>query len=159
MTPEETLIEQVSELLERKRHREALKQVREAWAQGTRSVNLKLLEAEACKGLLPPDVKGAMTAYQEAIALEPDNWRPYNDLGVCLMNEGRRHLPDAVETLHQARDRAPADEPGPSLNLALAYLRCGYRNEGVSLTEQIVRELSPDHPLHAQAVVLLDSLR
>ncbi|WNG14797.1 tetratricopeptide repeat protein [Cystobacter fuscus] len=157
MTPHDKLVQQVSEFLERKRNREALKLVREAWAQGTRSVHLKLLEAEACKALLPPDTTGALRAYEEAIALEPDNWRAYNDMGLYLMSEGKRYLQRAVEVLEEARRRAPT-QPEPSLNLVLAYARTGRDNESVELAQQILRDLPADHPLHPQATALVEAL-
>ncbi|MDY7227052.1 tetratricopeptide repeat protein [Hyalangium sp. s54d21] len=156
--PEAALFHRAARLLERKRGREALKHLREGWAQGTRSLPLKLLEAEACEMLQPPDMPGVIHAYEEAIAFAPEHWEPYTRLGVCLLKEGHRHMPRAIELLETARRLEPT-MPETSLNLVLAYVKAQRMAEALALAQQVVDGLAPQHPLHAQATRLLEDLR
>ncbi|MDC0710712.1 tetratricopeptide repeat protein [Stigmatella sp. ncwal1] len=156
--PEVALFHQASMLLNRKRGREALTLLREGWEQGTRSLPLKLLEAEACEDLQPPDMPGVFRAYEEAIVFAPDHWEPYTRLGVSLLKEGHRHEPRAIELLETARRLEPA-MPETSLNLVLAYVKAQRIPEALALAQQVVQGLAPEHPLHAQATSLLDALR
>ncbi len=157
-TPEVALFHLASRLLERKRGREALKLLREGWEQGTRSLPLKLLEAEAYELLQPPDMPGVIRAYEEAIAFAPNHWEPYTRLGVCLLREGHRYEPRAIELLETARRLEPA-MPETSLNLVLAYVKAQRLDEALTLAQLVVDGLRPDHPLHAQASSLLEELR
>ncbi|ADO75082.1 tetratricopeptide repeat protein [Stigmatella aurantiaca] len=157
-TPDVALFHQASMLLARKRGREALKLLREGWEHGTRSLPLKLLEAEACKDLQPPDMPGVFRAYEEAIAFAPDHWEPYTRLGVSLLKEGHRYEPRAIELLETARRLEPS-MPETSLNLVLAYVKAQRIPEALALAQQVVEGLAPEHPLHVQATSLLEALR
>jgi Flp pilus assembly protein TadD len=156
--PDVALFHKASGLLERKRGREALKLLREGWEQGTRSLPLKLLEAEACEMLQPPDMAAVIHAYEEAIAFAPEHWEPYTRLGICLLKEGHRHEARAIELLETARRLEPS-KPEASLNLVLAYVKAQRLPEALALAQQIMEGLAPEHPLHAQAASLLDDLR
>jgi Flp pilus assembly protein TadD len=156
--PEVALFHQAARLLERKRGREALKLLREGWEQGMRSLPLKLLEAEACEMLQPPDMPRVIHAYEEAIALAPDDWEPYTRLGVCLLKEGHRYEARAIELLETARRLEPT-KPETSLNLVLAYVKAQRLAEALTLAQQVVDGLAPEHPLYAEATGLLEGLR
>jgi Flp pilus assembly protein TadD len=136
--PEVALFLQASKFLERKRGREALKLLREGWAQGTRSLPLKLLDAES--------------------AWAPGHWEPYTRLGVCLLKEGHRHERRAVELLETAHQLEPP-MPETSLNLVLAYVKAQRIGEARALAQQVVERLPPEHPLYTQAPQLLEALR
>jgi Flp pilus assembly protein TadD len=156
--PDAVLFQEAARLLGRKRGREALKLLREGWARGTRSLPLKLLEAEACEVLQPPDIPGVIRAYEEAIALAPEHWEPYTRLGVCLLKEGHRHEARAIALLETARRLEPS-MPETSLNLVLAYVKARRIPEALALAQQVVEGLPLEHPLHAQASRLLEDLR
>lgn len=154
---EETLIQQANELMQRSRNRDALKLLREASEKGLRTVALKLLEADACEGLLPPDVAGATRAYEEAIALEPEQWVIYSNMGLFILRQGgMRDLTRAIQVLEEARRRGP-NRPEPLLNLALAYLKGGRTADAVALATQLVQGLPPQHPLVSQAQQIVES--
>lgn len=152
------LVRKVSALLEGRRNREALELLREASTRGLRTVPLKLLEASACEGLLPSDVTGALRAYEEALALDPEDWVASTNMGLFLLRQGQRHVPRAIEVLEQARRRAPS-RPEPALNLAIAYVRAGRNAEAAPLARQLEAGLPPDHPLRPQARSLAELLR
>ncbi|NMO17479.1 tetratricopeptide repeat protein [Pyxidicoccus fallax] len=156
--PVSALLREASELMERKRNRDALKLLRAGWDKGLRSVELKLLEAEACRALLPPDMPAAVRAYEEAISLAPEDWKPLTHLGICLLSEGQRHLPRATEALETARRLAP-ELPETALNLILAYVKGNRLPEARELGRQVEEALPPDHPLRVQAGSLLEDLR
>ncbi|KFE71748.1 tetratricopeptide repeat protein [Hyalangium minutum] len=155
--PEEALFHEIARLLRLKRGREALQRVREGWAQGTRSLPLKLLEAEACELLHPPDMPGVIHAYEEAIAFAPQHWEPYTRLGVCLLKQGHRHEPRAIELLETARRLEPA-KPETGLNLVLAYIKAQRLDEAFALAKQVVEGLTSAHPLHPQATRLMEDV-
>ncbi|WP_225408473.1 tetratricopeptide repeat protein [Stigmatella hybrida] len=156
--PDVALFHEASRLVDRKRGREALTLLREGWEQGTRSLPLKLLEAEACKVLQPPDMPGVIHAYEEAIAFAPEHWEPYTRLGVCLLKEGHRHEPRAIELLETARRLEPG-MPETSLNLVLAYVKAQRIAEARALAQQVVEGLTPGHSLYEKATRLLEVLR
>nr|WP_164016356.1 tetratricopeptide repeat protein [Pyxidicoccus trucidator] len=158
LEPASALLQEATSLLERKRNREAFKLLRDGWDKGLRSLELKLLEAEACKALHPPDMSGALRAYEEAIALVPEDWRPLTHLGICLLSEGHRHLQRATEALEAARRLAPS-LPETSLNLILAYVKGNRLPEARELARQVEATLPPEHPLRVQAASLLEDLR
>jgi tetratricopeptide (TPR) repeat protein len=155
---EQALIAQVNELMQRSRNREALKLLREASTQGLRTVALKLLEADACESMLPPDVNGATRAYEEAIALAPNDWVIYSNMGLFILRHGGlREVSRAIQVLEEARRRNPT-RPEPALNLALAYLKGGRNAEAVDMATQLVQGLPPEHPLATQARQIAESV-
>ena len=149
---------QARELLDRKRNREALKLLRQASERGVRTVPLKLMEAEACAGLLPTDVPGAIQAYEDAMALDPQGWVVCSNFGLFLQEQGYRYVPRALEVLREAHRRAPT-RPEPALNLALAYYKSDQRAESLTLAEQLEAALPLEHPLYPQARLLVETLR
>lgn len=155
--PERALIQQVNGLLQGNRGREALRLLREAATQGPLTVGLKLLEAEACEAVLPPELGRARRAYEEAIALAPTWWMGYSDMGLFILRRGGpRELPHAIQLLEEARRQNPA-RPEPVLNLALASLKGGRHAEAVSLATRLVQGLPPPHPIAVQAQQLIAS--
>lgn len=156
--PQVEVYKQARELLDRKRNREALKVLRQASEQGLRTVPLKLMEAEACAGLLPTDVPGAIQAYEDAMALDPQGWVVCSNFGLFLQEQGYRYVPRALEVLREAHRRAPT-RPEPALNLALAYYKSDQRAESLTLAEQLEAALPLEHPLYPQARLLVETLR
>lgn len=156
--PHAAVAEQAMALLGQKRAREARKVLSQAAEQGKRSVLLKLLEAEACKGLVPPDSTGAIKAYEEALALEPGNWVPHNDLALFLLEEGMRHLPRAIQSLEEARKLAPA-QPEPALNLVVAYGRAKRIPDALALVQKVLADMTLEPAQRTQAQTLLAELK
>jgi Flp pilus assembly protein TadD len=156
--PEVELARQALQFVELKRGREALTLLREAEAQGMRSLPLKLLEAEASKLLQPPDLECVIHAYEEAIALAPEHWEAYTRLGVFLLKQGRRYEVRAIERLETARRLEPS-MPETSLNLVLAYVKAQRIAEARDLAQQVVKGLTPGHALYEEATRLLEALR
>jgi Flp pilus assembly protein TadD len=154
----ESLFRQAATLLRNSRNREALAMLREASDKGLRSAALKMLEASACEALLPSDVSGAIRAYEEAIALDSEDWTASNNLGLFLLRQGQRHVPRAIEVLQESRRRAPR-RPEPALNLALAYVKAGRNTDGAELARQLEADLPLEHPLYGQARSLVEMLR
>jgi Flp pilus assembly protein TadD len=155
---------QITALIERGQAREALKRVREAQAQGVRTLGLKLIEGWACEAQLPPDVKGAIRVYEEACAAFPTHWMPRNALGVLLMRQGLRHGPDstytkdAIKALEEAVRCAP-EEAEPRFNLAQVYFQCARFAEAATVARRLVDEVKTSDPvIHGHASKLLTAL-
>jgi Flp pilus assembly protein TadD len=152
------VFEQASEMMKSLRTREALELLSGAYKRGMRSsVWLKLLEADAYERLRPPDAPKALRAYEEAIALEPKDWIPYNNMGLFILRQGGPDaLSRAIKALEQACDRAP-QEPGPVLNLAISYAKDKKKEMAQDLARQLVENLPEQHPLLPKARELLGS--
>ena len=58
----------------------------------------------------------AIGMYEKAISVNPKHPRPYNNLGVALMNRGK--IDEASEVLHKALEKAPED-PNTHYNLGV----------------------------------------
>ncbi|WNG14107.1 tetratricopeptide repeat protein [Cystobacter fuscus] len=157
-TEEEALIQQVNGLLDNKQYREARKLLREASEKGLRSAGLKLLEADTCEALFPPDIAGAARAYEDAVELAPREWVTHSNLGLFILRQGGMHeVSRAIQVLEEARRLDPT-RPEPALNLALAYHKGGRDTEAADLARRLVHDLPAAHPLAVQARQLAESL-
>jgi cytochrome c-type biogenesis protein CcmH/NrfG len=107
----------------------------------------------------PPDVPGAIAAYEAASDMDPDGWEPANNLGNLLMRSGNdKDLGRAIDALEEARRRGP-DEPAPKLNLALAYARKKEKSKAKALANELVKSGLPKaDPIREEAERLLKAL-
>lgn len=100
----------------------------------------------------------AMAELRQAIELAPQEWKPYNDLGMFLNERSKTHpevAKEAVAALENATCLAPAGEPAPRFNLALAYWNAKRPNEARAAAEDLVRAIPPGHRLEKSARDLL----
>jgi len=143
------------------RTREALEKIQFLESRGVRTAQLKSTLGVLLQAREPPDVEGALKAYEEGMALDPEDWRCACDLGLLLLQRGKppeRALPRAITVLEEARRRAP-DRQEVLLNLALAYVRAGDRPKALGLAKQVVAlELPAGDPAREQAERLVKKL-
>lgn len=141
---------------------EALALCRHMEEGGMVTAQSKSIEGMVLEGLEPPDVAGAVEAYEAAMKLDPEDWRAPNNLGNLLLSTDAgnpdENLAVAVDVLAEARRRAPS-RPEPTLNLALAYARLGKKDEARAQASQAL-ELMPESEadLRDQATRLLKAL-
>lgn len=140
---------------------EALEKMKALDAKGVRTARLRSALAVVYQAKTPPDLAGAMKAYEEAMALDVDDWRAACDLGLLLLQKGEppeRAVPRAITVLEEARRRAPGRQE-VLLNLALAYVRAGDRAKALELAKQVVELKLPDgDPAREQAERLVKKL-
>lgn len=152
---------QVVTLLGGGRLTDAVAKVRELEGQGLRSASLKMSEGMALQGMDPPDVEGAIRAYEQAMSMDAQDWKAPCNLGLLLLQKGQppeRALPRAVTVLTEAMRRAP-DRPEVLLNLALAHVRQNDRPKALELARKVVAlELPEGNPAREQAERLVKKL-
>jgi tetratricopeptide (TPR) repeat protein len=143
------------------RFKEAMEKMKALDDKGIRTAQLRSSLAIVYQSKTPPDLAGAMTAYEEAMALDTEDWRAACDLGLLLLQRGdppERAIPRAITVLEEARRRAPARQE-VLLNLALAYVRAGNRAKALDLANQVVALKLPDgDPAREQAERLVKKL-
>jgi Flp pilus assembly protein TadD len=79
------------------------------------------------------DLEGAIRAYREYLAVEPDSVEARSNLGVVLARTGR--YPEAIAAYNRALATSPGN-PALLLNLGLAYYKTGRPSEAASRFEQ-----------------------
>ncbi|MHB8876541.1 MAG: tetratricopeptide repeat protein [Myxococcaceae bacterium] len=146
-------------LMAQKRFDDALQICRALNERDESTPTSKGVEAMVLECMDPPDLPGAIAAYEAAADLDPDNWEPANNLGNLLMRTGSdKELGRAIEALEEARRRAP-DEPAPKLNLALAYARKKDKARSKALAAELVKGALPKaDPIRVEAERLLKTL-
>jgi Flp pilus assembly protein TadD len=148
-------------LLGEGRLKDAVAKVRALEKQGVRTASLKMSEGMALQGMDPPDVEGAIRAYEQAMSLDVQDWKAACNLGLLLLQQGQpqeRALARAVTVLTEAMRRGP-DRPEVLLNLALAYVRQNNRPKALELARKVVAlELPPGNPAREQAERLVKKL-
>jgi tetratricopeptide (TPR) repeat protein len=140
---------------------EAMAKMRALDEKGVKTARLRSALAIALQAKSPPDLAGAMQAYQEAMQLDPEDWRAACDLGLLLLQKGEPKemaVARAVTVLEEARRRAPGRQE-VLLNLALAYVRANDRAKALDLAKQVVALKLPDgDPAREQAERLVKKL-
>jgi len=140
---------------------EAVEKIRWLEARGVRTARLKSALGVILQAKTPPDLIGAMRAYEEGMALDPDDWQCACDLGLLLLQAGEpaeMAVPRAITVLEEALRRAPARQE-VLLNLALAYVRAGDRPRALDLAKRVVALQLPDgDPAREQAERLVKKL-
>jgi tetratricopeptide (TPR) repeat protein len=150
-------------LLTKGQRKEALHLCRTMSSLGKANTLLKSVEAMVYEGEKPPAYEQAIAAWEEAMALSPDDWRAASNLGQLLLRmpaePPEQQVPRAVTVLEEALRRAP-ERPEPKLNLALALLRSGDTARSRKLAQELVgSDLPAEHPIRDQAqrlVMVLD---
>jgi len=77
---------------------------------------------------------------KQAIAISPDDYRGYHQLG--LVRVYRRRLDDGIECLHRAASLCPEDK-GVRADLADALVFNGQAREAIAMIEELVRSFDP----------------
>lgn len=149
-------------LLLRGQPKDALHLCRTMESLGLATADLKMIEATAHEAAEPPAYEKAMTAYEEAMGLDPAGWKAPNNLGQLLMRAPatppEKLMPRAITVLEEAV-RRKADQPEPHLNLALAYTRTGDKAKAKAQAQAVLgANLPPDSELREQAERLLKVL-
>ncbi|MCY1018209.1 tetratricopeptide repeat protein [Pyxidicoccus sp. MSG2] len=141
---------------------EALDVCRSLAHRGLSTAQTKSIEAMVLESMEPPDVEGAVTAWREAMDLDPDDWACANNLGNLLMRweEGNadERLTAASEILMEAIRRAPS-RAEPLLNLALVTARKGETLKAKAMARQVLK-MAPagEKELREQAERLIKTL-
>lgn len=140
---------------------EALEKIRDLEAQGSRTARLKSAEAIIHQAKQTPDYEAALKCYEEAVALDSEDWRYLCDFGLLLLQKGtppERAIPRAITVLEEARRRAP-NRQEVLLNLALAYVRANDRAKALDLGKQVLAlDLPSSDPAREQAERLVKKL-
>jgi tetratricopeptide (TPR) repeat protein len=141
---------------------EALELCRELSQRGMATAQTKSIEAMVLEAAEPPDVAGAVAAWREAMALDPEDWAAANNLGNLLMRleESRpgEKAAEAIAVLSEARRRAPG-RVEPVLNLAIAHARKGDKAQSQTLAREVLRQVPQgEKELREQAERLLKTL-
>ncbi len=140
---------------------DGLKVLKEAQARGVVSGAMKLAEGMALQAMNPPDIPGAIRAYEEGMALDPEGWEAPNNLGLLLLQQGEpkaQAVERAVTVLTEAMRRSPS-QPEVLLNLALAHVRKDERPRALELAQKVVLlDLPKDNPAREQAERLVAKL-
>jgi Flp pilus assembly protein TadD len=123
--------------------KDALDVCRALAKRGLSTAQTKSIEALVLESNEPPDIEGALNAWREAMDLDPEDWKPANNLGNLLMRleEGdpEERLTAAVEILEEARRRAP-DRLEPLLNLALVNAQKGDKAKAKALALDLLNQ-------------------
>ena len=132
-------------------------------AKGKTNATLKMIEATALEAQKPPELDGAVRCYEQAMALDPADWRAANNLGQLLLRrqdgDVARFVSRAVTVLEEALRRKPG-QVEPKLNLALAYLRANQKDKSAKLAQELVAlGLPAKHPVRDQAERLVAALK
>ncbi len=143
-------------LLTQNRHREVLEICKTFEARGESTAALKCIEATVYEARQPPDLQAAIGCYEQAMAIDEDDWASANNLGQLLLRSGdEKLLPRAVTALEAAMSRSPG-QLEPMLNLAIAYARSREPQKSKSLAQHLLSyQLAPNDPLRAQAELLV----
>ncbi|MFP2928801.1 tetratricopeptide repeat protein [Pyxidicoccus sp. 3LG] len=141
---------------------EALDVCRSLAQRGLSTAQTKSIEAMVLESMEPPDVEGAVTAWREAMDLDPDDWASANNLGNLLMRweEGdpEERLTAAAEILEEARRRAPS-RVEPLLNLAVVTAQRGDKAKAKALAKDVLKQApAGEKDLREQAERLLSTL-
>ncbi len=96
----------------------------------------------------------AQEKYKTAIRLNKNVFPPYNNLGLLLLKKG--DVPAAIHQFSQACKLAPAGEPRPAYNLALAFCQAKKHTEAKNLLE-IALEGSPSGTIYDEMRRLLQA--
>ncbi|MFP2904285.1 tetratricopeptide repeat protein [Pyxidicoccus sp. 3LFB2] len=141
---------------------EALEVCRALAKRGLSTAQTKSIEAMVLEANEPPDIEGAVTAWREAMDLDPDDWSSANNLGNLLMRweEGdpEERLGAAVEILEEARRRAP-HRAEPVLNLALVTAQKGDKAKAKALAQDVLKQApAGEKELREQAERLIKTL-
>jgi tetratricopeptide (TPR) repeat protein len=128
--------------------------------RGRATAPLKCVEAMARDARTPPDTRGAIRCYEDAMALDPGDWTSANNLGQLLLKvpEAERNIPRAITVLEEAVRRAPK-QLEPMLNLALAYARANDRQKSQDIATRLLQfQMPANHPIREQAERLVKVL-
>jgi Flp pilus assembly protein TadD len=125
------------------RRKDALDLCRGLAARGLSTAQTKSIEAMVLESTEPPDIEGAITAWREAMDLDPEDWSSANNLGNLLMRieEGDpdERLTAAAEILEEALRRAPS-RVEPLLNLAVVTARRGDKVKAQALARDVLKK-------------------
>ncbi|MBM3457668.1 MAG: hypothetical protein FJX77_03940, partial [Armatimonadetes bacterium] len=100
----------------------------------------------------------AEMAYREAIARAPQEFRPWNNLGVLLMNDSRRDA-EAEQALREAIARAPQEwRPWNNLGILLTTHRRRYTEAEQAFCEAIARAPQASRPWINLGILLQEHL-
>ena len=86
------------------------------------------------------DIDGAMASFKRSVAIDPEFWQAWINLGSMYAMTGQRHR--AVETFEKVRDRQP-HRFGVWINLAHAYRAGGRTGEALHAYERALRTADP----------------
>ena len=89
------------------------------------------------------DEAAAIAAYREAVALAPEDWESWNNLGNSCAAAGDTEA--AIEAIENAINRGPVDVPEPFLNLCQALGTVENREARLRTAEEAARRF-PLHP-------------
>ncbi len=99
----------------------------------------------------------ARSHYLRALERRPEDYKPYNGLGLLLLHLGADPR-EVREHLQQARALAP-DRPEPELNLALSYAQTGQKRRALRHAEAALRKAGDDQAIVEQARRLIAQLQ
>lgn len=141
---------------------DALNLCRGLAARGLSTAQTKSIEAMVLESTEPPDIEGAITAWREAMDLDPEDWSSANNLGNLLMRidegDADERLTAAADLLEEALRRAPS-RVEPLLNLALVTARRGDKAKAQSLARDVLKKAPADEKeLREQAERLIQTL-
>ncbi|WP_163993380.1 tetratricopeptide repeat protein [Pyxidicoccus caerfyrddinensis] len=141
---------------------EALDVCRSLAHRGLSTAQTKSIEAMVLESMEPPDIEGAVSAWREAMDLDPNDWACANNLGNLLMRweEGNadERLTAAAEILEEALRRAPS-RAEPLLNLALVTARRGDKAKAQALARDVLKKApAGEKELREQAERLIKTL-
>ena len=89
------------------------------------------------------ELVAAIAAYREAVALAPEDWESWNNLGNCCAETGDTQA--AIAAFENTINRAPVDLPEPFLNLCQALGTIENREARLLTAEEAARRF-PLHP-------------
>ncbi|WP_426748226.1 tetratricopeptide repeat protein [Myxococcus faecalis] len=140
---------------------DALELCRKLASRGQATSQSRMVEGMALEAIEPVDIPAALTAWREAMKLDPDDWAPANNLGNLLMRIPEDELPgagqQALEALEEAHRRAP-ERPEPQLNLALVSARLGDKQRATRLAQSLLKLERLDPEWREQAERLIKAL-
>ncbi|MFY1831259.1 tetratricopeptide repeat protein [Myxococcus fulvus] len=140
---------------------EALELCRKLASRGQATSQSRMVEGMALEAIEPVDIPAALTAWREAMKLDPADWAPANNLGNLLMRIPEDELPgagqQALEVLEEAHRRAP-ERPEPQLNLALVSARLGDKQRATQMAQSLLKLERLDPEWREQAERLIKAL-
>jgi tetratricopeptide (TPR) repeat protein len=147
-------------LLAQNRHAEVMEICKGFEARGLSTAPLKCIEATVHEAHQPPDYPAAIACYEQAMALDQEDWTAANNLGQLLMRIGDDAMvPRAITALEEAMRRKPG-QLEPVLNLALAFARAKQPKKSEALAQHLLSfGLPSNDPLRTQAEKLVKALK
>jgi tetratricopeptide (TPR) repeat protein len=116
----------------------ALTEYEKALALGSKSPDLIYFDIGMVKE--KTDFEGAVAAYHRAIAINPNNWRPFNALGLLCADAG--NIDEGVTNLRKAKALAP-ERLDIRQNLGATFCNSGRHAEAIVEFEELL-QMDPD---------------